>query len=308
MSKYFLGVDGGQSGTTALIGDEDGHVIGVGRAGACGHIDDDQLRAVLAAAITDASAAAGLKNPLFETAWVGLSGGVKEFVGEVIQAKAVRVTHDAAIALEGALAGEPGVIVIAGTGSIAYGRNVAGQDARAGGWGYVFGDEGGAFDIVRQALRAALRFEEGWGPRTALRNVLLLEASGAENANELMHWAYRDDYPRDRVAAWAPLVETAANAGDSVAAEILRGAAQSLAMFASAVRRQLFHEGAAAAVSYAGGVFQNERILDTFRTLVELDDSIKVTPPRYSPAAGALIGAYRLATKSVVLQGAPPIK
>ena len=115
-------------------------------------------------------------------------------------------------------------------------------------------------------------------------------------------------FPRHRVAAWAPLVETAANEGDAVAAEILRGAAQSLALFASAVRRQLFPAGAQAAISYAGGVFQSERVLETFRTLVELDDSIKVTPPRYSPAAGALIGAYRLATKSVDLQGAPPIK
>jgi len=307
LSEYFLGVDGGQSGTTALIGDETGRVLGVGRSGACGHIEEEELRTVLTAAITEAAAVAGLTNPLFETAWLGLSGGARETAGGMIHTKTIRVTHDAAIALEGALAGQPGVLVIAGTGSIAYGRNAEGRDARAGGWGYVFGDEGSAFDIVRQALRAALRLEERWGPRTALRDALL-DASGAPSANELMHWTYRADYPRDRAAALAPLVETAANEGDAVAAEILRGAAQSLAMFASAVRRQLFHEGESTTVSYAGGVFQSPRILENFRTLVELDDSMKVAPPRYSPAAGALIGAYRLATKSVDLQGAPPIK
>ena len=84
--------------------------------------------------------------------------------------------------------------MIAGTGSFCFGRNGAGQTARAGGWGYVFGDEGGGFDLSRQAVRAGLRFEEGWGPPTALR-AMLLEATGAVDMNDLLHRMYTAEYP-----------------------------------------------------------------------------------------------------------------
>ena len=88
------------------------------------------------------------------------------FVKELIASDKYKLTHDAEIALIGATAGQPGIIVIAGTGSIAFGRNAQMQTARAGGWGYIFGDEGGGFDIAKNALRRALQFEEGWGPAT----------------------------------------------------------------------------------------------------------------------------------------------
>ena len=90
------------------------------------------------------------------------------------------------VALAGAHAGEPGIITVAGTGTISFGRNAAGKYARAGGWGYVYGDEGGGFDIVRQAVRAILRYEEGWGPPTLL-TAKLLEATGMKLANDLLH-------------------------------------------------------------------------------------------------------------------------
>jgi len=109
------------------------------------------------------------------------------------------VTSDAFIALSGATAGGPGLVAIAGTGSIAFGRNAAGRTARAGGWGYLFGDEGGAFSIVRQALRAALRHEEGWGAPTELRPALL-EATGAASANDLLHRLYTAEFTRQRIA------------------------------------------------------------------------------------------------------------
>jgi glucosamine kinase len=285
--RLFLGVDGGQSSTVALIGDETGRVVGMGRGPACGN----------AGAIEAAVKAAGAAGVAFEAASFGLSGGAsgREIViRELVKADRYIVTHDAAIALTGALAGEPGVIVIAGTGSIAFGRNAAGRSARAGGWGYAFGDEGGAFDLVRQALRAALREEEGWGPATALRGTLL-GASGSPNANELMHRFYTDEWPRERIAALAPLVDQAGVSGDIVAQEILKGAAQSLAALGGVVRGQLFEQQETAAVSYAGGVFLSPVVVERFRMLVELADGNRVQTPRYGAAAGALIEAYRAA-------------
>ena len=105
------------------------------------------------------------------------------------------VTNDAVIALAGATETGLGIIVIAGTGSIAFGRNHEGRTARAGGWGYVFGDEGGAFDMVRQALRAALRIDEGWGETTVLRGVMV-DAIGAHDANDALHRLYTPEWPR----------------------------------------------------------------------------------------------------------------
>ena len=109
------------------------------------------------------------------------------------------MTNDAAVALTGATAGGQGIIVIAGTGSIALGRDTAGRVVRAAGWGYIYGDEGSAFDIARQALRAALRMEEGWGPETSLRRVLL-GATGVSTMNEVLHLFYTPEWPRSRVA------------------------------------------------------------------------------------------------------------
>ncbi|MBZ5675914.1 MAG: ATPase [Acidobacteriia bacterium] len=312
--RIFLGIDGGQSSTTALIGDETGRVIGAGRAGPCNHAAASEGRRKFIAAITDsvrgAAASAGLSEPLmFEAACLGLSGGPDDkeaLAKETIRAERYLITHDAHIALAGATGGEPGIIVIAGTGSIAFGRNAAGVTARAGGWGYIFGDEGGAFDLVRQALRAILRNEEGWGPPTALREALLEavfeNTAGASSANRLLHLFYTGEYPRDRVAGWAKLVDQAARAGDTVARDILGSAAQALATLTAAVRWQLFEPSKQVKVCYSGGVFGSEPLLERFRMLVELEEGNQVSAPKHNPAEGALLEAYRNTAAKVNLR------
>lgn len=308
MPGLFLGVDGGQSSTTALIGDENGRVAGFGRGGPCNHVRASEGRAKFLNAIGGCVRAAldqaGVARAEFEAACLGFSGGPadkEDLVRELISAQRLVVTNDAVVGLAGACAGEPGLIVIAGTGSIALGRNAAGLTARAGGWGYVFGDEGGAFDIVREALRAALRFEEGWGPETRLR-AILLEATGATDANDLMHRFYMADWPRSRVATLAPLVDRAAADGDEAASDVLGRAAAELAMVGRAVRGRLFGKGEAVRVSYIGGVFRSERLLGAFARQFAGD---RFGPPEYGPAAGALIEAYRSAGLAPKLENLP---
>jgi N-acetylglucosamine kinase-like BadF-type ATPase len=233
---------------------------------------------------------------------LGLSGGPADkdsVTREILAAEHYAISNDAVIALSGATAGEPGVIVITGTGSIAWGRNAEGRTARAGGWGYVFGDEGSAFDLVRQATRAALRWEEGWGARTALREALL-GATGAGDMNDLLHRFYTPEFPRVRIASLAPLVGETADAGDPVARDLVNAAAQALATLAAAVRRQLFGDEEPACVSYAGGVFRSHAILQRFILLASMDGLAQVAPPRFTPAAGALIEAYRAAGMRVL--------
>jgi len=316
MSRLFLGVDGGQSSTVALIGDESGRVLGAGRSGPCNHVEGpggrEKFTHAIGGSLEQACTHAGL-NPAtveFHAACLGFSGGPadkREILTAMLRTPRLIVTTDALIALAGATAGAPGIITIAGTGSIAFGRNADGRTARAGGWGFLFGDEGGGFDITRQALRAALRHEEGWGPPTSLR-AALLEPSGAANANDLLHCFYTTDFPRPRIAGFARLVDQAARDGDAVAREILNNAAQQLAALAGAVRAQLFAEGEAAAVVFIGGVFSSEMLRDRFRTLVELQDGNRTGPPLYPPAAGALLEAYAAAALRPALSEVPELK
>jgi N-acetylglucosamine kinase-like BadF-type ATPase len=312
VSDFFLGVDGGQSGTTAIIGDAQGNIVGWGGSGPCNHVAAPEAREkflrVMRECLSQAADRAGLKQPSsrwhFKAACLGMSGGVDDksaLLRELVESEHTTVTHDAAIALAGATSGEPGIIVIAGTGSIAFGQNARGETARAGGWGYIFGDEGGAFDIARQALRAVLREHEGWGARTALTPALL-EGAGAADANQMLHSFYTPAWPRSRVAELARTVSRIAEEGDPIALRLLHQAANELALLAGSVRRQLWSEPTAAApvvVSWAGGVFDSAPLLERFRILISLEKDVACEPPRHGPAEGALLLAYRAAGSRV---------
>ena len=298
----YLGIDGGQTSTQALVGDSDGKVLGRGFAGPCNHVGADlgrsRLTEALERAVGDALLQAGGRwdETRFAGACFGMSGGPddkREIIAELISADALEVTTDAHIALYGATGGEPGIIVIAGTGSIALGRDETRKVVRAGGWGYVFGDEGGAFDIVRRSLRAALRFEEGWGEPTELHGALLAE-TGASSTNELLHWFYHDEWPRSRVAALAPLVGSTAIEGDYMARGVLRQAGEALAELVAGVRGQLAgdEEYPVAAI---GGVFDESEVFENFKSLVQRDGDCRLVEPRTDPATGALLRAIEIA-------------
>jgi N-acetylglucosamine kinase-like BadF-type ATPase len=320
MSQYFLGVDGGQSSTTAMIGDETGRVVGVGRGGPCNHVRASEGRARFVDAVQSslraACAQAGLQPGVtaasvrFTSACLGFSGGPADresILREIFLSDRTVVTDDSFVALTGATGGEPGIVVIAGTGSIAFGRNARGRTARVGGWGYLFGDEGGAFWIARQAMRAALGWEEGWGVPTSLR-ARLLDHTRTRNINDLLHRCYTPEFPRSRVASLSILVNHAAESGDPLALEILDAAGRELGALVEAVLGQVFEAGEPAIVSYSGGVFGSRIVLGRFRDWTASQAGVRVSPPAYpvhGGAVGALLEAYRAAglNKSYRLSG-----
>jgi N-acetylglucosamine kinase-like BadF-type ATPase len=316
MKHLYLGVDGGKSSTAALIGDEHGRVLGAGSGGPCNHVGEAGGRQKLAGAVTacvsNACREAGLDfgQVRFTAACFGMSGGPADkqaILAEILPSDLLVVTTDAVIALSGATAGEPGIITIAGTGSIAFGRNAANRTARAGGWGYIFGDEGGGFDITRQALRAALRMEEGWGPATGLRQALI-EAADAADANDALHRFYTQEWPRPRLASLSKLVDRLAVEGDFTARDILYSAAQQLATLTGSVRAQLWGPGELVRAVHIGGVFRSRLVLERYRALVELEEGVTCGPPVYGPAAGALLEAYRVAGLRPALSNLPEFK
>jgi N-acetylglucosamine kinase-like BadF-type ATPase len=300
--RYFLGVDGGQSSTRALIGDGAGRVLGEGSGGQSNHVGGAQGRARLIQAVTDAlqgaCTEAGLSpaNVEFAAACLGFTGGAdgkEPILRQIFRCRRLLITDDSTIALAGAHAAEPGIVTIAGTGSVALGRNASGRFARTGGWGYAFGDDGGAWGIVREALRASLRFQEEWGPSTALHDLFLRE-TGDSDIHVLRRRFYTEEYPRPRVAAFSKIVDEAAEGGDAVAAEILQGAAQDLLTITGVVRRLLFAQSEMVNVAYVGGVFRSKAVLQHFRWGLESDPHTRLVEPRYGPGMGALLEARRL--------------
>ncbi len=305
---YFLGVDGGATSTTCAVSDGDGRILGVGRGGPSNHIlapgGDARARTAVDAALGAAESAAGLHRAEFASACFGMTGINRDteqarvfarIVSSLLAAGIAQIDNDASVALAGALACQPGVIIIAGTGSVAFGRDPLGQEARAGGWGYLFGDEGSGFAIGLAGVRAALRSRDGTGALTALETQI--PHHFGRGLAEIPMLFYEGRVQRAAIAALAPAVTDAAGAGDPVALSLVEEAAQGLAATAAAVMKRLTWPDGTVALAPVGGVFRSGRvILGPLRTAVAARvPGAVLVPPRFAPAAGALLLAMQAA-------------
>jgi N-acetylglucosamine kinase-like BadF-type ATPase len=199
------------------------------------------------------------------------------------------IVNDALIALMAGIGHEPGVVIIAGTGSIAYGHNGQGQAARAGGWGYVLGDEGSGYWIGRLALRAVVRHADGRGRATSLTPRLLAHF-GAARATDLIHRVYHQELSPRSIAAAAKYVQLARDEGDQVATGILNRAADELMTAATAVMARLELGDREFTFVLAGGMFHAVPWLcDQMQLLLPaLAQQSKVMRLDQEPALGAV--------------------
>jgi N-acetylglucosamine kinase-like BadF-type ATPase len=206
----------------------------------------------------------------------------------------VLVVNDALVALEAGIPGQPGVVIISGTGSICYGRNAQGEAARSGGWGYVLGDEGSGYWIGRAALRAVLREADERGAQTAL-TPLLLEHFGVTRAQNIIHEVYHTNLKPSAIGALARCVHAAYLEGDQVAVGILRGAANELEAAAISVARRLDLFGTPFTFILAGGIFRAVPWLqeELARRLPVVARGANVMLLDKEPAAGAIAFALQ---------------
>lgn len=241
----FLGVDGGGTATRAVVVDDAGALRGRGAAGGANQkvIGRDAALDAVRTAVQAALARAGTTSPV-RAAWVGLAGVDAPADAEALRpalaplAGHLRISNDAELLL-GALPGGIGIALIAGTGSVALGRNATGQSARAGGWGHVFGDEGSGYAIGAAALRAVARDADLLSQPTVLGG-RILRAWSLRDPTELIGHVYgRGGFDKAAIAGLAPLVFEAAAEGDLVAGLIVRHQARELATTALAVRNRL---------------------------------------------------------------------
>jgi N-acetylglucosamine kinase-like BadF-type ATPase len=265
-----VGVDAGGTGTRAVVV-EDGVVVGRRDLGPINVLLHDDALDRLAGVVTDVGASA---------AGFGLAGLRSDQHARGVQAELaartgarVAVGDDTDAALAGAFAGGPGIVVIAGTGSGAAGRDAAGRTVRVGGHGYLLGDEGGGYWIGREAVRAVMRAADGTGPATALSAVVLRAFGSVTGAEQQVH---RRPTDRELLARLVPAL--AAASGDGEADRILAEAAGHLVDLARAVRARLGELPVAA----VGGIFRCAPVAAAFRA------ATGATEPAEPPELGAL--------------------
>lgn len=296
--RRILAVDAGGSTTRCVVVGEDGAVQGFGRGGPANHILSgwetarESLRQATAAAL--GGAGAGIDVAVVGSAGVGPNGEGHEIVESLLAelvpgAAVVRATGDMVTAFWGALSVPVGVVVSAGTGSVCFGRNAAGATCQVGGWGHIMGDEGSAYDIAVQALRAVARAADGRAAPTALA-AGLGAVLGGDQALHLAARVYGEPLNRDQIAALAVAVAAVARDGDATAQDILRRAGEELGWAAAAALRTLGLLEVPVAVSFAGAVFEaGDMVRQPFAaTIAAANARARVERPLLPPVGGAV--------------------
>jgi len=311
--SFFLAVDGGQTATRVVLADEGGRILSQATGGPSNHTEEpggpERLEQVIRDTVNNAlldSGRASIDEQEFAAACFGMTGetAIKQrILARLIKTPHLSVVHDSVNALMGATAGKPGLIVIAGTGSVARGMDSQGRQLRVGGWGHLFGDEGSAYWIGREAIRAVASELDGFGKPTRLTHLLLTQLA-VPSAYVLMERYYSGQWSRDHMASLAVWVSKAASDGDRVAQGILSDAGQRLANFAITVISVLFASGNNSAgqagsanaplVSHVGGVFENPFVLAEFKEAVRRGyPNVRIEPPFLPPVLGSLLVAYQ---------------
>ena len=302
---YVLGVDGGGTATRAVIVSMDGEAVSGARSGPSNPITVGAKMALasIRGAVDEAAEAAGVRR--FQASRLGVAGTDRSRLREELLAGLppsygdTAIVSDAASALAGATGLRPGVVVIAGTGSIAYGVNQTGEHARAGGWGWRLGDEGSGYTIGVNAIMAALKAHDGRGPGTALAGKILGHL-GLGSIEEIIDWVDAPGRePRD-VAYLVPLVREVEAEGDEAASLVMAGAGADLGLVAGAVVRRLGLRGEFP-VSLNGGVFKQPSVyIMAFEEAVRREaPDCALIRPRMPPVLGSALLALRASGVSV---------
>ena len=294
---FYLGIDGGGTKTRCVIADET-TVLATAVSGGSNivRLGETTARESLHTAIRQACAAAKIVPGEIQNVCIGAAGAARPEIAAKLRnllaelapqfAGHIEVVGDAVIALEAAFGAGPGVIAIAGTGSIVYGRDTSGRTTRAGGWGFAISDEGSGHWIGRQAVTEVLRACDQ-GEQTAL-TATILETWKVDSIDALIQHA--NATPPPEFPRLFPIVIRAAAQGDSVARQLLTRAGKELAELAAIVLRQVAPAPPYVPVAMTGSVFrQSEDVRRVFYNHLETSfPGIKLLDGFVDPVLGAL--------------------
>jgi N-acetylglucosamine kinase-like BadF-type ATPase len=308
MTRHVLGIDGGGTRTRAAIFGLDGQLLGVGLGGASNYNDVGVTVAQehIDAAVTAASQAAGVARRECQAVFLGMAGVVSATDHQHIRAIAeklrlapvdhIGVHHDCRIALAGGLGGRPGLVVIAGTGSSVYGVNARGEDWMAGGRGWLMTNEGSSYWLGAQALRTAVMAYDGRLPPMPLMDRVLAQL-GIAHMDDILHRVYVVGLSTSEVAAFAPLIIEAAQAGSEVCQALIVRGANELADCVLAAARKLAMDRARVEICLVGGLFQaGPLVVDAYELAMQTRLPLaQLRWPELPPVMGAGILALRMA-------------
>ena len=331
---YYLGIDGGGTKTTCAVGDES-RLLATATAGPSNivRVGEKQARESLQQSVRQACAAAGIAPAQVARTCVGGAGAARPELAEIVRRSLaeilptpIHVVGDMQIALEAAFDTGPGVIVNAGTGSFAYGRDQQGTTVRAGGWGFAIGDEGSAHWIGRAAVSAVLRAADPRpvdfrlaDPKSLARREEVLESESSQpsslSAALQKAWGVTSLSDLARAANsipppdFAALFPAVAASQDVLALQVLSSAGRELAQVAATVLHHLFQKSETGPVPVAmtGGVFRHAPLTrgDFYNELRRLDPRVEINPQVVDPVEGALKMARRAAAaRSISTSGA----
>ncbi len=297
---FYVGIDGGGTKTRCALGNETS-VLAVAVAGGSNvvrlgevHAQESKARESLHSVVRQACSIAKISPQQLKAICIGAAGAarpdaeakLRSILIELNPELDVQIVGDNVIALEAAFGPGPGVIAMAGTGSVVYGRNASGATARAGGWGFAISDEGSGHWIGRHAISALLRARDQ-GDETALGR-LVLETWKLENIDALIQYA--NATPPPEFPRLFPIVVRASDGGDTIARNLLARAGNELAGLASIVIRRLAADPPYVSVAMTGSVFrQSAEVRRVFYNHLQADfPGIKRVDDLVDPQMGAL--------------------
>jgi N-acetylglucosamine kinase-like BadF-type ATPase len=286
-----VGIDGGGSKTLIASADRSGRAISLERGRGTSPLESPGWRDALGELAQPFAGGPGLAGvaaalPAFGEVEAA-SAAQQQAIGELFGAVPQRLLNDVDAANIGAFAGGPGILILAGTGSMAWARDAAGQSHRTGGWGEVIGDEGSGYWIGSRVLGAVSKALDGRAEPTGLVPAVFdrLGLASDDGLNDLVGWASRLGEARMQIAALAPLALERAEAGDPAAVAIVDAAAAELTLHVRTLERRI---GAPTmAWSFAGGLFASPAL----RRAVAEGIGRPPALPRLPPVGGALLAA-----------------
>ncbi len=303
---YMIGVDGGATGTVAILTEPDGTVLQTAKAKASNYlaVGEDNAKVALHTVIHEVVQKAGKSLSDCTVAVVGLAGlnstqdadVYHSLVAPVGLGGALHIENDIVIAWAAATVCQPGVVVIAGTGSSAFGVNADNQRIKSLGWDYILADQGSGYWIGLEGVRAAIKAWDGRSPDTPLLAAMLYHYQ-LEKADDMLAYAHNPAFDKPTIASFAQHVSRCANEENDPAAQaILRQAGEELGQGVVAVIQRLNMANEALTVGMVGGAFRSGDFLTQ-----PFNDRITAVAPkahiefaRYPSVIGAVIYAHHL--------------
>lgn len=303
--KKWIGIDGGGTGTQCVIGDQDGKLLAVSD-GSSSNIQSKSLpevKEVLTGLINDVLVNTQTNLEQVDTVYLALAGGDrpadKRRISQALQGFARQnveliIESDAMGALSAGTGGNPGLVLIAGTGSIVYACPSAKKELiRVGGWGYLLGDEGSGYDIGRKGLAAVLKQFDGRGSETQLTE-LIMDELRVSDPSVIVTEVYGKDDVRSGIAGLSRVVFQAAKQGDLIARGIVEGAIEQLILLVDTAKKRTTQQSESLPIVVSGGLFQDDLFRNKFEKEIHRHfHDLSLIYPFLPPVAGA----YMLALK-----------